>query len=66
MSRKIQIHQSYDPMGMVIQVGEELDRAYDLKNREVRDLRNRVDRHMRTVSALERRALLAATRRKKS
>lgn len=65
MSRKIQLFQTHDPHGMMIQIGEELDKAYDLKNREVRDLKTRVDQHLRTMSTLERRALLVASRRKK-
>ena len=57
---------TYDPIQQMalIEIEEKLEAAFDLKNREVRALGLRVDRHLRTIGALERRALMAAQRRR--
>lgn len=49
---------------LAISIGEELDRAYDIKNREVAALRRQVETFTRQLSVLERRQLLVASRRK--
>ena len=49
---------------MLLKIDRDLNEAYDLKNAEVASIRRDVDRHFRTVGALERRVLLAGSRRK--
>lgn len=49
---------------LTVQLEDKLQKAYDLKNEEVRKLNDKVDRHIRTISSLKRRALLTAQTRK--
>jgi hypothetical protein len=64
-NRRISVFVEHPDMdSLAISIGEELDRAYDIKNREVAALRRQVETFTRQLSVLERRQLLVASRRK--